>query len=347
MKTVAVDCRFASYNAGLGRYTRELVGALLRRDDPWEYVLLVKDENEAWIKDLPKTPKLLAAPYDHYSLAEQTKLPGIIRDAKADLLFSPHFNAPLRSPVPYLITVHDLILHHFPNRASMFKQAAYRFLMKRAVSGSHAVLTVSTFVADELRKTYADVVTDKLHVTFEGVSPHFTPKSENETKAVRAKYDLKNSFFLYVGNAKQHKNVKMLLRAFEQAGADADLVLVSGGSEAKALALPSRVKLLQDVSETDLPALYSAASSFVTASLYEGFCLPAAEALACGCPVIAADRGPLREVTGGHAMLIEPTETTFADAFCNPPADRTMRLLWDWNLAAERTATVLHGALGN
>ncbi len=317
------------------------------RDDPWEYALIVRNKDEEWISALPKKPSLFEAPFGHYTLSEQLKLPRVIRESGASLLFSPHFNAPLRSGVPFLVTVHDLILHRFPNRASALKQAAYRYLMKQAVRKARAVLTVSTFVADELRDAYGDEVASKLHVTFEGVNPHFSPRSQAERDAVLQKHGLSSKFFLYVGNAKQHKNVPLLLQAFSRAAPDADLVLVSSGQEARDLMLPSRVRLLQDISEEDLPALYSAAVAFVTPSLYEGFCLPAVEALACGCPVIAADRGPLREVTGGHAMLIEPTENAFEEALKNPPSDRTVRLLWDWNLAAQRTATVIHGALGN
>src|SRR6185436_11796887 len=110
MSLVAIDCRFASYHAGLGRYTRELTSALLKRDDPWDYMLLVKDPAESWLRGLPSSPRIVAAPFAHYSFAEQWHLPRVIRESGADLLFSPHFNVPLRSPVPFLITVHDLIL---------------------------------------------------------------------------------------------------------------------------------------------------------------------------------------------------------------------------------------------
>jgi glycosyltransferase involved in cell wall biosynthesis len=347
MKTVAIDCRFASLHAGLGRYARELTAALIQRDDPWNYVLLTRGSGEAWVSSLPSSVRSVVAPFPHYSLAEQLKLPGIIRDLKADLLFSPHFNAPLRSSVPFIITVHDLILHRFPNRASALKQAAYRLLMRSAVRKSAAILTVSSFVAEELRTMYGERATEKMHVTFEGVNPHFSTRSETDIASVRAKHGLALPYFLYVGNAKEHKNVTLLLQAFAAAKLQGvELVLVSGGSEAKALVLPEGARILGGVSDDDLPALYAGAKAFVTASLYEGFCLPAAEALACGCPVIAADRGPLREVTGNHAMLLEPTLGAFTQALRHPPADRTVRLLWDWNLAAAKTATVIHGVLG-
>ena len=346
MSLVAIDCRFASQHAGLGRYTRELVHALVARDDPWEYGLIVKSAQEPWIAALPKKVRTIETSIPHYSLKEQTELMTVVHNLQPSLLFSPHFNVPLLINMPYIVTVHDLILHRFPNRASLLKKIGYRLLMKRAVQHASAVLTVSSFVAQELTSTYGEDIASKMHVTFEGVNPHFAPRSEADIAAVRAKHKLTSPYFLYVGNAKQHKNVPLLLEAFAKAELpDTQLILVSGGEEAKRLSLPVNVRLLAGISDDDLPALYAGATAFVTASLYEGFCLPAAEALACGCPVIAVNRGPLPEVTGGHALLIEPTVDAFVDAFRNPPSNRTPQLLWDWKKAADRTATVMHGIL--
>jgi glycosyltransferase involved in cell wall biosynthesis len=253
---------------------------------------------------------------------------------------------PLRCPVPYIVTVHDLILHRFPNNASVPMQKAYRFLLKRAVSHAQSVLTVSSFVAEELKAEYGAGIAQKLQVTFEGVNAHFSPRSDADIQAVQSKHGLTRPYFFYIGNAKQHKNVPMLLEAFAKASLpDMDLILISGGAEAKQLQLPENARLLSGISDDDLPALYGGAKAFVTASLYEGFCLPAAEALACGCPVIAVNGGPLPEVTGGKALLIAPTVEAFAQAFAHPPLDRTPHLLWDWKVAADKTAAVIHAQL--
>jgi glycosyltransferase involved in cell wall biosynthesis len=330
MKTVLIDCRFAALHAGLGRYSRELVTHLLRRPSAVRYILLVRDRTEAWI---PAGAETIVADIPHYSLREQTVLPGIIRRAKADLFFSPHFNVPVFCTVPFVVTVHDLILHRYPNQASAIKRMAYRAIIGHAVRSSKAIVSVSDFTASEIAREYGSAATAKSVVIREGVSDRYYPV------AVKART---RPYFLYVGNAKQHKNVQMLLDAFHRADLrDIDLLLVTGGKEAQSLSLPPNAYLLREVSDTDLPAIYSGARALVTASLYEGYCLPVAEALACSCPVIAANRTAIPETAAGHAMLIEPTVDAFAAAFKHPPTDRSRFVAGTWEKAAAETEALL------
>src|SRR3989338_5548977 len=156
MKTIGIDCRFAGTQTGLGRYARELVTHLLKRDDPLQYVLFVRDEEETWLKALPGTKNREAARghaaytgqtlktsnYAHYSLSEQRGFPKDIAQANIDLFFVLHFNVPLKCPVPFVVTIHDLILHHYPNQASMIKRFAYNYLMSHAVSHSKGIIVV-------------------------------------------------------------------------------------------------------------------------------------------------------------------------------------------------------------
>ena len=165
---------------------------------------------------------------------------------------------------------------------------------------------------------------------------------------IREKFDLQKPFFLYVGNAKQHKNVQMLIDAFQKIGSDAkELILVTGGKEAAHLRLVPGVHILKDVSEADLTALYKEASAFVTASLYEGYCLPVAEALSLGCPVIASDIGAIREIANTRALLIEPTVEAFATAMITEIArpSPSPNPSPSWLLTAEKISTILRNAV--
>ena len=298
---------------------KELVPHLLRSSDH-HFTLFVRNKNEEWLSVLSENVNIVEADIPHYSLAEQIRLPSIIKKSGIDLLFSPHFNVPLRCPIPFVVTIHDLILHRYPNQASFLKQKAYRFLMKRSVTRAQKIIAVSAFTAGELNDVYGVSVGSKVTVVHEGISPHFTPRSDDEQRAVRQKFDLQRDFFLYVGNAKEHKNVKLLLDAFAQANiADADLVLVSSGKEAERLKMESNTKRLEGVKDDDLPALYSAARAFVTASLYEGYGLPVLEAAACGCPVIATNGSAITEVAPEGSLLLEPTVDAFSEGFQNPP----------------------------
>lgn len=339
MKTILIDCRFASLHAGLGRYTRELVTHLLRRPAQVRYILLVQNKKEEWI---PGNAETIESTIPHYSLQEQTVLPRIIRNIGADLLFSPHFNVPLFCPVPFVVTVHDLILHRYPNRASWVKQMMYRLIIGHTVRHAQAIVAVSAFTRQEVSDTYGPVAGEKTRVILEGVSEIYRPVPASASQPVLERHAAHRPYFLYVGNAKQHKNVPLLIEAFQKAQLkDTDLLLVSGGAEARALKLPENVRILSSVSDADLPALYSAAKALLTASFYEGYCLPVAEALACGSPVIASDRTAIPETAAGHAMLIEPTVDAFIKALRNPPSKSDAFIAGTWQKAAEETEDLL------
>jgi glycosyltransferase involved in cell wall biosynthesis len=326
---IGIDCRFSSTNSGLGRYTRELVTHLLKRDDDIEYVLFVHSEEESWLSHLLGSYLLVPSPYNHYSLFEQTRFPNIISSSNIDLLFSPHFNVPLRCPVPFIVTVHDLILHAFPNSAPLWKRLGYRLQMKHAVKNAKHIISVSNYTKNEIEKCYFPNTEPEYRTPIiaipNGVQSSFCPKSTENQKRVLDKYGLHEPFFLYVGNFKEHKNVKVLKETAQNA--HVQLVCAS--------------ELTGSICDDELACLYSSAKAFVTASLSEGFCLPACEALACGCPVIASNRGAIPEVTQGHAKLIEPTVDAFIEAFKSPPSRRDPLRLYNWDDTAERTANVL------
>lgn len=338
---VLIDCRFSGVATGLGRYTRELTKALLERQDDIEYVLLVREDPSPWLGRL--LPEVIIADIPHYSLAEQRMLPSILKKSKADLFYSMHFNVPWRCPVPFIATIHDLILHSYPNSAPLLKRAAYRILMHHTVRRARHLITVSDFVREEVARAYGSKILKKSTTVYEGVADTFVPQNDSEQQRVRQKYGLSDQFFLYVGNAKQHKNVQLLIDAFLRANLlETHLVLVSGGPELDRLRLGENIVVLRDVPDADLAPLYTSAKALVTASLYEGFGLPPLEALHCGCPVIAVDGGAIAEIVQEDGLLLPPTREAFTEAFLNPPShpghisDR-----WTWQKTARETALLL------
>ncbi|MBI3331348.1 glycosyltransferase family 4 protein [Candidatus Peregrinibacteria bacterium] len=336
MKTVGIDCRFGSLHAGLGRYTREVVTELLKRDDGLSYVLFVRSPRELWLKDLPKKGVIVTANFPHYSIQEQLFFPEILKRAAIDLLYSPHFNVPLRCAVPFVITVHDLILHRYPNEAGLFKRLGYQWVMRSAVQKARSIIAVSRFTAGELESIYGGVARLKASVIGEGV------RMSEPTPDVKTKFHLGKPFFLYIGNAKQHKNVQTLIDAFARLPSnDRELVLVTHGKEVNRLRLAPGVRMFRAVSDRDLAALYIEATAFITASLYEGYCLPVVEAQSIGCPVIASKRGAILEVAAESAILIEPTAEAFAAAMRGDIPRKSAVRSPSWAQAAEQIARVL------
>ena len=298
MPLIGIDCRFAATHSGIGRYARELVKHLLQRNDPWEYVLFTVPGAQTGLEEIlnEKRATQFPIPISHYSLKEHFLFPHAIRKSRISLLHSPHFNVPLFLGVPFIATIHDLILHKFPNEASLPKRLAYRMLMRNTVSRARHLIVVSNATTEDLKDTYGENIYSKTSVIHEGIGEEFRPASEEEQERVRNHYHLPAQFFLYVGAAKEHKNVQMLIDSCPES---ASLILVTGGKEAAALRLKKNVKILSSVPDEDLPALYSSARCFISPSLAEGFNFPLLEAFACGCPVIATQRGSSPEVAGG------------------------------------------------
>lgn len=338
MALITIDGRFLGTGTGLANYTRHLVTALVD-EGSHDYIVLTRSGSDA---DLPVPTAV--ADIAHYSLAEQVRLPGIVRETGCDLAFYPHFNAPVVSQTPYVVTVHDLILHRHPGDASWAKQRVYRALLRRNLHAARAVIAVSEWTRQDIVRHYGDAIGAKTAVSGEGAGDAFTPRSDTEVQAARARHGLQGDYFLYAGNAKPHKNLDMLVAAHRASGVDADLVLVTGDADAARLQ-SERVVVARGVDDDELAALYSGARAFTTPSLDEGYCLPVAEALACGCPVIASECGSIPETAQGHARLVAPTLDDWIDALRAPVRPQEPVLVGDWAEAARRTVAVFDRAL--
>jgi glycosyltransferase involved in cell wall biosynthesis len=352
MRRIGIDCRFAEVHAGLGTYTRELVSALIPLLSGDSVTLFVRTDS-AWLStELRSRVEIITAPYAPYSISEQLEFPNLIQNTGIDLFYAPHFNVPLFLTVPFVCTVHDLILSRFPGSASFVKRLAYRMVLRRSVRRAEKIIAVSEYTKSDLVTRYGHSLASKTHVVYPGVSPVFSPQAENEQERVRSLYRLSHPFLLYVGGCKQHKNVPMLIDAFQSANlGEVDLVLIASGRECASLSRAPGVRFLHGVPEADMPALYSAALGSVTATLDEGFYLPGVEAMACGCPVLATHVGAIPEVLGDMALYTEPTVSSIADGMrrliSNPhlrTAEHVQKLKrsasrFPWNEAAEALRT--------
>jgi glycosyltransferase involved in cell wall biosynthesis len=359
VKTIGIDCRFSRFHSGLGTFTRQLVSALVQRNDNCSYVLFVYNENEEWLRNLPRERiQRIHAPFAHYSFAEQFRLPGMIKKSGCDLVYFPHFNVPLFCSVPFVCTVHDLILHRFPNQSSIIKRLAYRMVLGHSLRASKAILTISEATKKDITHFYGDRIAAKTSVASLGIDERFHKLSVDRIATVTQKYQLHRPFLLYVGNCKQHKNVTMLVDAFKDAAlAEYELVLVTGDDPCGGVEQKNGVRVLRKIDHNDLPALYSASAGFVTATLMEGFGLPLLEAMVCETPVLATHTSSIPEVCGGHALLSNPDKTSFTHALKKFVTDQVLRgpekiaaakdyaAGFRWAKTAEKLAQVLNSAV--
>lgn len=325
-KKIIIDGRFInSENAGLGRYSANLLKNLFSRKTGFDYIVMVKsgevfdNELKAIMESSKDKIEIFKTDIKHYSLEEQTILAKKIRSLKPDLVHFLHFNHPANYKGEFVVTIHDLTLSVYSGKQSFIERLAYEYIIKHAAKKSKAILTVSDYVASDLAKTFL-ISKSKIYTTYNGIDASFRPISNSRMLLdVEKKYKIKSPFILSVGQWRAHKNLSRLVQAFAQIVKDKkfdvyNLVFV-GKKDARddefmrqvdELGLSDRVQYTGFASDEDLPCIYNLADAFVFPSLSEGFGLPGVEAQSCGTPVASSDATSLPEVLGNGAIFFNP-----------------------------------------
>lgn len=211
--------------------------------------------------------------------------------------------------------------------------------------------------ADAVR--YMRLPPEKIEVIHHGVGDRFFEVEQAEIDRVQTRYQITRPYLFFLSTIEPRKNVDRLIDAYmslthsTRQGFDLVLAGPSGWKSRHTLArlqeLPHGVRYIGYVPEADLPALTAGAATFVYPSLYEGFGLPVAQAMACGVPVITSNTGSMPEVAGGAALLVDPYSTSeIRDAMehllSSPTlqsqlslAGRTVSQQYRWRIAAQKT----------
>lgn len=317
---IGIDGRYIQdHFPGIGRYTYNLVQALTKAAPEDSFVLLHNPKlvNTRYDLGTLQSPNLeiVAVEVPTFSLAEQWRLPSIVRGLRLDLFHSPYYLKPYLLPCPSVVTIYDLIPRLYPEYVSSGARVIFEMAIRLAIVTSRLVISVSQSAKEDLVRLLG-VPPSKVWVTPLGIDRRFCPVNEKAISNLCQKYDLPVGYILYLGTNKPHKNLARLVEAFAEVKTERKLVLAGKEdprySEAhevtKQLGLQDRVVFLGQVSEDDLPALYSGAALFVFPSLYEGFGLPLLEAMACGVPAISSSTSSLPEIAGQAAVMVDPLD---------------------------------------
>lgn len=332
---IGIDCRlYGTRHRGIGRYAEELVLHIAKLSDSHHYTLFVQSEAADALRLPGGRFAIVRADVPHYGIGEHFAMPGLIRRACVDLMHFTHFNVPYWCPVPYVVTIHDLIAFHFPDeRATNLPLWQYRFkvwgsrrVLANAVKSARKVITVSEFTKRDIVR-HLGVPGEKISVTHLGVEKMLlgtdlmrnTPQFD---RMLSEKFRIAKQYVLYVGSAYPHKNLEKLIDAYlllrEKYKRNWQLVL-GGRHDAfygrliayadKTIADPHYrrdVIFTGELSERELDGLYRSAKCFAFPSRYEGFGLPGLEAASRGTPVVCAHAGSLPEVMAEGARYFDP-----------------------------------------
>ncbi len=299
---------------------------------------------------LAALPAITPAAYPTVNVGPYRQLPFYLWQQTRHLLslrpdwYVSTFFLPLVTPCRTAVLVHDMSFRAHPEYFPRFIALYMRVLTDLAIRRAERVIALSEFTRREIARFSPAAVT-KTVVVLPGIDAAFRPMPNADDAATLVPYGLTTGYILALGNIHPRKNLARLLDAYlllRTRRADTPPLVWAGMPRWSSADLVTRaqnegVLLPGFITQSAMPALYRQATMLVYPSLYEGFGLPPAEALACGTPVIASNTTSLPEAVGEAALTVDPTDVLAL-------ADAMARLLDDADLrAAKRHAGLLWG----
>ena len=349
---IGIDYTAAAWQgAGIGRYTRELIRAIVAQGDTHRYSLFYAagglSSDSAYIADLrqicnthanvrrvpiPLSPRRLTQFWQRL----RVPLPIELFTGRLDLLHAPDFVLP-PTRAHTLVTIHDLSFLVHPECADPSMVRYLTDAVPRGLRRANVILADSQATRNDLARLLA-IDPARVELVYPGVEPRFCPLPTATTEPVRRRLSLPDHFVLFVSTLEPRKNLVRLLEAFAQIVQtdNSNLHLVIAGRRGwlyedifaaiDRLQLRERVRLLDYVHDNDLPALYNLAAAFAYPSIYEGFGIPPLEALACGTPTVVADNSSLPEVVADAAVLVSAEDVgSIASGIARVVSDAALR----------------------
>ncbi|MBI2686575.1 MAG: glycosyltransferase family 4 protein [Acidobacteria bacterium] len=342
-------------------YLRNLLQAMAKKPRGHQFVIFTNRETGSGLT--PSSPSFQTAETGVSAksrprriIYEQTMLLRDARVAKVDVLFNPGFTTPLATRIPSVTVIHDLQHHRHPEYFKKDDLLAWRFFVWSTTLKSRRILTVSAASREDIHEVYG-VPLDHIHTAEPGVEPEFfqlTRKAEEP-------------MVLCVSTLHPHKNIERLVDAFAAFRAKrpeyrltlAGMPGFHGETVARRIAqhgLEQHVTRTGWIPRIEIVSLYQRARIAVFPSLFEGFGMPVAEAMAAGVPLITSDRRPMKDIAGDAAILFPATDTEALTAametFAANPTLRAMyagrarkrAAVFTWERAAVITLDALEAA---
>jgi glycosyltransferase involved in cell wall biosynthesis len=333
---ILIDARFLGTGTGLSAYTENLIKNLEDIDKKNQYLILIEKQYFNQLNLKAPNFKKIGISASHYSLAEQIKLPRLIKKLKPDLVHFTNFNHPLYFKGKSIFTIQDLTLLLYPPRVNFLKHFIYKIILNSAIRKAEKIIVPSQNTQKDLQKILK-VRKEKIVMIPDGFTPPKVSDADSR-EIIKEKYRITRKYILYIGRFAPHKNIDGLLGAYQilktKYSLNYQLVLAgkkdkdffSLKKKTKELGLADDVVFTGFIEEQDLGSLYKHASLLMLVSFYEGFGLPALEAFSVGTPVLASKASSLPEITGKAALLVDPQDIkAIADGMCGVLVNHKIR----------------------
>ncbi len=307
---IGFDARlYGQYHRGIGKYTELLLDELYKKLPPNTLVIFGSSN----LKQKYTKAKIINVDIKAYSFKEQLLFSRILKKEQCELYHFPHFNVPIFFNKPFVVTIHDLIIHEFPDsRATTLPWPVYKIklwlyyiVVKKVLERALWIICVSETTKQVLIERYPKT-SPKTIVVLE--APTLQARGES-ARLVQGLY------FLYVGAAYPHKNLRLLLGAFSKAQNSRGVKLVLVGREdffynrLKAeMGDISNVLFYGEATTDELVSLYDNCLCYVSPALQEGFNLNALDALVFDKPIILSDIKINKEIFGDCGHYFKPYE---------------------------------------
>jgi len=335
---------------GAGHYTLQLAGHLADRPDIDLVLCSRGSDRDRWAPMVAPGNLLAAAPAARplRLVWEQLRLGSVVASSGAAVHHGPHYTMPRRCPVPSVVTVHDLSFFDSPQWHERSKVILFRRAIARAARDAAVVVCPSRVTADALHRwcrVEAEVVVAPHGVDTARFRPEGPAAGADAARLATLDGRLSGDrpLLVFVGTLEPRKDVPTLVGAFSAVASrhpEATLVLAGGrgwgadevDAAVAASGLGQRIVQTGYVDDDTIPALLRSATAVVYPSLYEGFGLPALEALACGATLVTTRGTAMEEVAGASALLVPPGD---GDALAEA-LDEVLRGSGDDRAASER-----------
>ncbi len=336
-------------NGGISRYILYLLTELARRPGEHEYTIFVNGQEvvERLRKEQETQTQITYVPVSWPESRpisrvawEQFSLPSLIRQRHIDVFHSPANVLPELLPrsCAGVVTLHDLVFLRFPKVLTQSKRVYHRTFTMRSLRRATMIIANSNSTKQDAIEL-AGIPAGRIQTVYPCIDARFSSViTDEDTHTFRQKQGLAGGYLLYLGTLEPRKNITTLLEAYaglrEVHGREEKLVLAGGKGwlydsifeRVQKLGLDSEVIFPGFVPDSEQLLWYHAASAFVYPSLYEGFGIPVAEALASGLPVVTSNVSSLPEAGADIALTVDPHDTgAMAEAMNRALTDQALR----------------------